>query len=129
MTLFFVPFAILSSSLSSVKQLYIFGSSTTNTVIIFSPNSCSINRNNFVIFGLGKGLYKTSYEASNFVSRSFVLSSHVTSFDFSAYFRFILSCQNSCLSTLKVLDFANLAIFEHFRQILYPRKLSKPQNR
>ena len=31
--------------------------------------------------------------------------------------------------TLKVLNFPIFAIFDHFREILYPQKASKPQNR
>ena len=31
--------------------------------------------------------------------------------------------------TLKVLNFAIFAIFDHICEILYPRKVSKPQNR
>ena len=33
------------------------------------------------------------------------------------------------LATLKVLNFVIFAIFDHFREILYRQKVSKPQNR
>ena len=44
--------------------------------------------------------------------------------------RFRLIFEIETLSyTLKVLNFAIFAIFDHFCEILYPRKVSKPQNR
>ena len=36
--------------------------------------------------------------------------------------------QESSIGTLKVLNFAIFAIFDHFHEILCPHKASKPQN-
>ena len=59
MTNFFVSFAFLSSTSSSVKWLYNFGLKVAKFVIIFPPNLSFINQVTFAVFPLGNGEYNS----------------------------------------------------------------------